>query len=378
MPNATLLTLALFFSTPPTTPPGAGLQGLGPPGTGLRPAVGAQAIACEDEVGSEINRLRTTDKQPALSPDERLRAFAREQAEWAAKGDPRAKQAADQIRRLGLAPYGYFLQYSFGERGRVALASLVRDTNVRRELSGEYARLGVGAFWVPDDKPYCQVAVLLVRDPDPRAGQPGLTPAQTDPVMSAAATRISRQCYDPALVRDPNLRGDLLFQLTILGDGSVGEVKLLRKLGSVIMETCAVEIVAALRFPQPYKGKPVMLSHPMRFVPPQGERRIGRLSDIDIRTTFAGAAARFRACYEDALKKKPALRGSVTLKLNVAIDGAVKRPELTTNSFGDGELSRCVLRVAEELHFPRPQFDGEVELTYPLSFEPPTASQAAP
>lgn len=378
MPNPISIAFLVLFAPPATPPGGAGLTGLGPPGVGLRVATAPQAVACENEIVTELNRLRAKEKQSALTVDERARRFSRDQAEWGAKGDPRAKQAADQVRSLGLAPHGYYLQFSFGERGRVALASLLRDAAVRRELLSDYAQIGVGAFWVPEDKPYCQVALLLVRVPDPRAGQPGLSASETDPVMNAAATRIQRECYNSALATNPNLRGKLLFQLTIKGDGSVGDVKLLEKLGSILMEGCAVQVVSSLRFPAPYKGKPVVLNHPMLFVPPQGEQRVGRLTDTEIQTTFSAAAARFRACYEDARREKPMLRGRVTLAVTVATDGSVKQAEPRDNGLDDDALTRCVLVVAKGLRFPRPQFDGEVAVTYPLSFAPPTGGPRKP
>ena len=73
----------------------------------------------------------------------------------------------------------------------------------RAFISGDFSKVGIGAFWVPVAEPYFQIGVILARVPDPRGGQPGLSRSETDPVMHRALPRIT-ECYDKALkTRDP-------------------------------------------------------------------------------------------------------------------------------------------------------------------------------
>ena len=344
-----------------------GLKGLGLPG-GLH-KTDPKVMAFEAELLNKINVLRQKKKLAALKMDSRVRGFARREAELAATGDPTAKSIKDRIKGRGLAPYGFQMQYAFGATSARVLKDLQKNRAMEQALIGEFVRVGIGAFWVPIEEPYFQVLVLLPRDPDPMAGEPGLSPAQTNKVMHAAMPRI-KKCFDKALKSNPNLRGEVLLQLVIGKAGTVESVKEIKGLGAPAFDVCAMEIVKGLQFPKPYKGKPVTLNHPMRFSPPQGDRRLGKLTTTQIKGTFSRVSIRFRKCYDERVKKKPELKGTIELALTVRRDGGLKDLRVISDDIEDEPLNACVLKVARELHFPRPKHDGEVDLTYPLRFDP--------
>lgn len=89
---------------------------------------------------------------------------------------------------------------------------------------------------------------------------------------------------------------------------------------------------------------------------------------------------RFRACYEDGLWVNAELRGRVTLRFTIGLDGRASeviakelepmsaeekaRPVLT-----DPAVRRCMVGVASSLVFPPPR-DGVVTVAYPIVFSP--------
>jgi TonB family protein len=330
-----------------------------------------KAVKLELELFKGIGELRKRWSLAALRMDERLRLLARQQAEYGARGDPAAKTFEARLKAEKLVSHGYRVQYVYGLRAGKILADLCKAPEAEQALKEELARIGIGAFWVPDDPPFFQVTVVVARDPDPMAGKPGLSRAQTDPVMKTAAGTIKTLCYESALDRNPNLAGNLIFQLVIAGDGRVETVKLLSKTGTEAFDRCALGVVQQLTFPQPYKGKPVTLNHPMRFVPPQGAKRIGRLTPAQVKQVFRQTQHNFKSCYEARYQENPRLAGMLLLTMTVAPDGALKEVAITKDEIGDPPLADCVLSYVRKLIFPAPEYGGEAEVSFPLRFDPP-------
>lgn len=358
-----LIIIALFVAPSQTK----GL--LGPPG-GLVKLVDPNVTAFESNFFGELNNYRRTQKLSELVLDEKLRQFARQQSEYAAKGDPEVKTVEDRIRKQGLAPYGFRLQYGAGTDASTLLKEMNKDKLFVQSLKGDFQRIGVGAFWVPEKPPYFQVAIILVRDPDPMAGKPGLSQSQTDPVMQSAQENLKR-CYDQTLQKgDPNLRGDTIFQIIIGGDGKVSSVSPVKSLGSVLFDGCAEKTIKSLTFPIPYKNKPVTLNHPMRFSPPQGERRIGRLSQTQIESAFSSASVDFRSCFDAQAKSHPGLQGTLTIRLVVLPDGKPHDVKIAADTLGSEPVSACLLKRAKLMVFARPDYQGEVDIEFPLRFSP--------
>lgn len=359
-----LAALAVVLGTMPAH--AQGLKGLGPPG-GLKstPAL----VGFETDVLRLINTLRERSQKPPLVAPPRLLGFVRQQAQRSVRGGDHVAEAQKQISRQGLAPYGYRLQFAYGPRPRDVLRQLQRNPAVAEVLVGDFTTVGVGAFEVPTQPPYYQVALLFIASPDPRAGQPGLSPAQTDPVMQQAEGPV-RRCYDSARQDDPNLGGEILIALVIDGAGKVTQPRLLRRLGHLGFDTCVLDVVRKLQFPKPYKGKAVTLRHPLRLQPPQGERRLGRLTAAQISGTFRRGQLDFSQCYRTAAAKNPTLRGQLTVSLTVQKDGSVRDARITNDTLQHPNVRACVLQRVARLRFPPPQFAGEVDLTYPLSFAP--------
>ncbi len=357
---------------------GGPAKGLGQPG-GLGAGGGLlkvdpKASALENALLQQVNDLRKKKKLPPMAMSARLRTLMRKESAMAAKGDPAAAKIHERIKTQGMAPYGYMVSAVYGTDAAELFKGLKKDKKIVEAMLKEYVSAGIGALWVPDEPPYYQVTVLFAQEPDPMAGKSGLTKAQTDPVMRAATPRF-KGCYDQALKRNPNIGGSMLVKIVIGAGGKVSQSVVLQSLKDVDLDVCLTTVARGLTFPAPYKGKPVTLNHPFAFAPPQGGRRLGKLSDGQLNGVFSRARSSFRRCYDDRLVKKPKIGGEIILALTVLPSGDTKNVRLSEDEIGDLPLAKCILSLAQELRFPRPKFNGEVDVTYPLSFAPPKNEQ---
>lgn len=344
-----------------------GLEGLGPPG-GLN-RVSPEAAKIETELLIHINR-EYRKEAPPLRVDETLRGFARAQAERVARGQANASELPKLIESRKLAPFGYYFQLIYGENAQQLYAAIKKDRELRQSLSGDFARVGVGGFLAPAEEPFFQVMLLLAKDMDPRAGQPGLSKAQTDPVMDAAANQMRANCYDLELQRNPNFGGQALFEIRIDPTGQVDSAELLKGVEPNRFDPCILAVVYGLRFPEPYGDKPVTLRHPVRFTPPQGGKILGLLTDGQVRSTFARAAPEFRKCYNDRLKQLMGkkLKGRIVLSLDISKQGNVENVDLVDDTTLDLPLQNCVTAIASRLRFPEPKYGGPTTVSFPLDF----------
>ena len=355
----------LAFAQTPTKP------SLGGPSKGLNMA-DPKTVKFEMEMLAAINELRRTAKLVALTMDEKLRALARQQAEGVAKGERAASALEELIKTQKLAPNGFRVQYVAGTKPKEILKEIDKDKTATASLKQEFARVAIGAFWVPEDKtPYFQAAIVVVTELDPMAGKPGLTLEETNKVMTEAAGTIKTLCLDAALRANPNFGGNLVFQIIIGAKGRVDSAKLNVKTNDESFDGCALGIAKGLVFPEPYKGKPVTLNHPMRFLSPHGDKKVGRLAEGHVSRIFRLAEPNIKGCYDERAKTKPGLRGAIALYLLVGVDGGIKNLVVEHDEINDPELTTCVTAQVQKLMFPAPEFGGEAEVRFPIRFEPP-------
>jgi hypothetical protein len=77
---------------------------------------------------------------------------------------------------------------------------------------------------------------------------------------------------------------------------------------------------------------------------------------------------RVRACYGDALKETPGLRGAMTVKLVVRSDGSIAKSRLKRDTVGSTGLAACITNLIKEWDFPPPA--GRSVLVYGFVFDP--------
>jgi hypothetical protein len=77
----------------------------------------------------------------------------------------------------------------------------------------------------------------------------------------------------------------------------------------------------------------------------------------------------FARCYNDALRSNPHLRGRVTTKFVIDLDGTVPMVVDGGSDMPDENVVRCVVSHFRDLKFPEPK-GGRVTVVYPIQFNP--------
>jgi hypothetical protein len=95
---------------------------------------------------------------------------------------------------------------------------------------------------------------------------------------------------------------------------------------------------------------------------------IGQLSSDEIEGPFKRRWDEITRCYQDATARIDYLAGKIELKLRVTRAGDPKSAYVSSSTFGNYEMERCVLGIARELHFARPHGGPEAEFAYPIEF----------
>ncbi len=76
-----------------------------------------------------------------------------------------------------------------------------------------------------------------------------------------------------------------------------------------------------------------------------------------------------RACYENALKLDPTVKGQITIAWTINTKGEVEKPTAKTNTTGNKDLEACITKAVEKIRFPAT--DSPTQITYPFTFESP-------
>ena len=95
-------------------------------------------------------------------------------------------------------------------------------------------------------------------------------------------------------------------------------------------------------------------------------------SDIDQGKLGAFVRARMgliKACYENALKRNPALKGKISIRFTILETGALSDISTAQNSLGSAEVASCIMNTMRSW---RTQFrpSGPVTVEYPFVFQP--------
>ena len=103
--------------------------------------------------------------------------------------------------------------------------------------------------------------------------------------------------------------------------------------------------------------------------PAQPANHDGRLAPEAIQTVVRQSFGAYRVCYEQGLKTKADLRGTVSVSFVIATDGSVNGASDHGSTLPDASVVECVVRGFRGLVFPPPQ-GGYVTVIYPIEFAP--------
>lgn len=138
---------------------------------------------------------------------------------------------------------------------------------------------------------------------------------------------------------------------------------------SLVLGGCTPTTTAAPAPPRPSAAEPE--PGPAPEPPATGEAPesgSGRLAPEVIKKVVRANNAKFRACYQEGLKKDPTLRGRVVTRFVIGPDGHVESAA-TSGDLKDDDVKECVARATKALSFAKPE-GGQVAVAYPIVFSP--------
>ncbi len=131
------------------------------------------------------------------------------------------------------------------------------------------------------------------------------------------------------------------------------------------------------RDPPPSVGDDITVSHGLASNLNEWSGTIGAgLSTVGVLRAVLAEKARFRRCYQKALKKKPALTAKIILSFMVTPKGKVRRirdgsPRIRNRKLRRvvSRLSKCARRAMKKVHFPPPSGNKSVPVVYPINYK---------
>lgn len=98
-------------------------------------------------------------------------------------------------------------------------------------------------------------------------------------------------------------------------------------------------------------------------------RSTGFCKKGDIARVVRRRANSIRACYESRLQVKAGLKGKLTVRWTIGLNGSVTGASAASNSLGDGAVTSCILRVVRRMRFTKPE-GGVCIVQWPFVFNP--------
>ena len=87
----------------------------------------------------------------------------------------------------------------------------------------------------------------------------------------------------------------------------------------------------------------------------------------DIARVVRRRASAIRACYEQRLQVNSSLRGKLTIRWTISMQGSVSSANAISNTVGDSATVNCVLRNVRRMRFPKPE-GGICKVQWPFVF----------
>jgi hypothetical protein len=95
----------------------------------------------------------------------------------------------------------------------------------------------------------------------------------------------------------------------------------------------------------------------------------GRLPMEVVRRVARQGLGRFRACYEEGLRRNPSLQGRVTTKYVIGRDGNVVVAQDGGSDLPDANVVQCIIQTFKTLNYPKPEL-GIATVAVPITFSP--------
>ncbi len=199
----------------------------------------------------------------------------------------------------------------------------------------------------------------------------------------------ANRCYKAALAGDRSLEGRVVLAFTLDAEGGVEAVLSEENTIGPAVTECLIAAARDWSFPAPQVG-PLALRYPFVFTlaPEQGESSADtpavEVAEVSV-TSGSGDAGldkdiirrivrahidEVRFCYNEGLRRDPALEGRIVAEFKVSGEGRVAAAPKIGTSIGDAEVDSCVADAIQGWRFPKTRAGEEVLVTYPFILKP--------
>jgi|GEM_PF-5011029 len=116
-----------------------------------------------------------------------------------------------------------------------------------------------------------------------------------------------------------------------------------------------------------HAGKPTQLAPPAPSHLPllkleSAQLRGGKLSETQLTAALGKAQPKLLACYEQAIEKKPRIKGRVIYGFTVRTNGRATNIKRVGGTLKDDTLQQCSAKVLETVRFPKPRKSSQIKL----------------
>lgn len=207
---------------------------------------------------------------------------------------------------------------------------------------------------------------------------------------------IIRGCYDPALVRQPDIGGKLKLRFDVRSSGAVRRVRVIGKspADDAELKNCFVANWPKIQFARPrrgqaevtleiamYPGDVPMRAHAVTKIAGAQNTSATALSGtpqpavptwpgtVDLAKAHAliahHAAPMLTQCFQDAVRRVPGLWGRIALDISVAQNGTILDAEETESAFPDAATTHCAKQAVVGIGLPVP-VGGQSRVVIPI------------
>lgn len=186
-----------------------------------------------------------------------------------------------------------------------------------------------------------------------------------------------QRCYEHDLTDVSNLQGGMSLQFIIEGDGAVKFPRVKKSsLNSTELERCVLGVISKIQFPlSRTRSMTVHLAYVVKLGDKVRKAEVG-ISDLKVENAFLEKSeirevvlqhsGVFKECFTKEHETNPDLKGSVTLRFQIDLDGSVSRIRVRS-TVANKAVEDCLVGVLEKLTFPKPK-GGVALVEYPFVF----------
>jgi hypothetical protein len=159
--------------------------------------------------------------------------------------------------------------------------------------------------------------------------------------------------------------GKLVVYFVIKHDGSTADAKPKEASSNAALDKCIAAQFLKWTFPKPHGSVMMSVVYPFTFSKP------ANLEKEQVAETVRNHQVDIKTCYDESLKKKPDVAGTINVDITVAPSGQVAEAKLHDSTAKFPQLETCIVGKIKAWQFPKPDGTGNFSFTFPFVLNVP-------